>query len=298
MKPSLLEALKTRILVGDGAMGTQLQLAGLEPGGPGEVWNADEPDRVKAIQQRYADAGSDIIITNTFGANRSRLSLHGHEERAFELNKTGAAVARQVMGSDRYVLGDIGPFGGFIEPLGEASRGQVVEWFDEQARGLLEGGVDGFIIETMTALDEIECAIQAIRRHSKLPIVASLAFDKTQTGTFRTMMGVSPTQAATHLTNKGADIIACNCGTGLEIGDYAAIVAEFRSATSLPIMAQPNAGMPELTDDGVVYHETPEMMTKGIPAIAAAGARIIGGCCGTTPEHIRLFRAEIDRLGT
>jgi 5-methyltetrahydrofolate--homocysteine methyltransferase len=297
VRKPFLQAVAQRVLLGDGAMGTQLQQAGLEPGAPGEVWNVEEPARVRAIQQRYADAGSDLILTNTFGGNRSRLALHGHEARAYEFNLAAARLAREVMGEDRYVLGDIGPFGGFLEPLGDAERDDVVQWFDEQVRAFVEGGVDAFIIETMTALEEVECAIEAIRRHSKLPIVASMAFDKTQQGTYRTMMGVSPAQAATRMVQLGADIVGCNCGTGLDIHDYAQIVAEMRAAVDRPVMAQPNAGKPELTEQGIVYHETPAMMAGGVPALVAAGARIVGGCCGTTPEHIRLFRAELARLG-
>ncbi len=295
MKAPFLEAVRTHILVGDGAMGTQLQQAGLAPGAPGEVWNADAPDKVKAIQQRYRDAGSDLILTNTFGANASRLSLHGEEARVRELNRAGALVAREVMGPDRYVLGDIGPFGGFLEPVGDAVPGQVVAWFEEQVLGFVEGGVDAFIIETMTALEEIECAFQAIRKHSPLPVVASLAFDKSLQGGYRTMMGTAPAGAAEQLREMGVDIVGANCGTGLVIGDYAAIVAEMREAAGgLPVIIQPNAGQPELTETGgVVYRETPEMMAAGVRALVDAGARIVGGCCGTTPEHIRLFSREI-----
>jgi 5-methyltetrahydrofolate--homocysteine methyltransferase len=296
MRQPFLEAVRNRILLGDGAMGTQLQQAGLEPGGCGEAWNVEQPDRVKAIQARYRDAGSDLILTNTFGGTRMRLALHGFEEKAYDFNKAAALLAREVMGEDRYVIGDIGPFGGFLEPLGDASSEEVVAAFEEQARAFGDAGVDAIIIETMTALEEIECALDAVRNVTTVPVIVSLAFDKTQAGN-RTMMGVSPEKAAESLTKMGVDVMGCNCGTGLTIAEYAEIAAAFRSVTDKPLIIQPNAGLPELVDDKVVYHESPGMMAAGIPALVKAGANILGGCCGTSPEHIRLFRAEIDKLG-
>jgi 5-methyltetrahydrofolate--homocysteine methyltransferase len=296
MRQPFLEAVRNRILLGDGAMGTQLQQAGLEPGGCGEAWNVEQPDRVKAIQARYRDAGSDLILTNTFGGTRMRLALHGFEEKAYDFNKAAALLAREVMGEDRYVIGDIGPFGGFLEPLGDASSEEVVAAFEEQARAFGDAGVDAIIIETMTALEEIECALDAVRNVTTVPVIVSLAFDKTQAGN-RTMMGVSPEKAAESLTKMGVDVMGCNCGTGLTIAEYAEIAAAFRSVTDKPLIIQPNAGLPELVDDKVVYHESPGMMAAGIPALVKAGANILGGCCGTSPEHIRLIRAEIDKLG-
>jgi 5-methyltetrahydrofolate--homocysteine methyltransferase len=295
MKTNLIDAIHTRVLLGDGAMGTQLQQAGLEPGGCGEAWNADAPDRVAAIQQRYADAGSDCLITNTFGANRITLARHEMQTRARELNRAGAEIARRVMGFDRFVLGDIGPSGTILEPLGDMPYEQLFEAFREQAEGLAEGGVDAIIIETMTALDELECAIAAAKT-TGLPVIGSLAFDKVKSGAFHTMMGTTPEQAVDAMVSAGVDIVAANCGTGIDINDYAAIVAAYRARTTKPIMAQPNAGMPELEDDTVTYRETPEMMAEGVWGLVRAGANIIGGCCGTTPEHIRLFRRELDKL--
>ncbi|MFH0795195.1 MAG: homocysteine S-methyltransferase family protein, partial [bacterium] len=229
MKQSLLEVVRTRVLLSDGAMGTQLQLAGLEAGGCGEAWNADQPDRVAAIQKRYAEAGSDCLITNTFGCSRFRLSLHGQDGRVHELNKAAAQIARKVIGPDRYVLGDIGPFGGFLEPLGETTREELIEEFEKQASALAEGGADAIIIETMTALDELECAIEASKRATKLPVIASMAFDKIQDGSYRTMMGVTPKQGVELMVSAGADVVGANCGTGLDIRDYVKIVEAFRA---------------------------------------------------------------------
>ena len=295
MKTPLLEAITTRVLLGDGAMGTQLQQAGLEAGGCGEAWNVDAPEKVAAIQKLYADAGSDCLITNTFGANRFTLSRHGLEARARELNRAGAQVARGVMGPDRYVLGDIGPSGTILEPLGDTAYDDLLAAFTEQAQALAEGGVDAIIIETMTALEELECAIAAART-TGLPVIGSLAYDKLKSGGFRTMMGVAPEQAAEAMEKAGVTILAANCGTGIDINDYATIVATYRARSQKPVMAQPNAGMPELDDDRVIYKETPEMMAEGVWGLVRAGANIVGGCCGTTPGHIRLFRQELDKL--
>ena len=296
MRQPLTETIREKVLLCDGAMGTMLQAAGLEGGGCGEAWNVEHPDRVKAIQKQYADAGSDCIITNTFGGSRFRLALHGHEGRAAELNRAAARLAREVMGEERYVLGDIGPFGGFLEPLGETTPEELEAAFEEQAAALAEGGADAIIIETMTALDEIECAVRAARRACRLPVIASLAYDRVQTGGYRTMMGVSPEQAAPLLEEMGVDIVGSNCGTGIDITDHARIVEAYRANCGLPVMAQPNAGQPQLDGERVVYLETPELMAAGVRLLVDAGAVIVGGCCGTTQRHIALFRAELDRL--
>lgn len=296
MKAPLLEAIRARVLLGDGAMGTQLQQAGLEPGGWGDEWNLTHPDRVASIQKRYADAGSDCIITNTFGTNRFVASRYELEDRVFEVAKAGAQIARRVIGPDKYVLGDVGPFGGMLEPIGEVPSEEAVAAFEQQIRGLVDGGVDAIVIETMTALEEIECAVEAARNVTKLPIIASLSYDRLKMGGFKTMMGVSPEAAARKLLELDVDVLACNCGTDIDINDYAAVVATYRATTDKPVMAQPNAGRPELRDDEVLYHETPQMMAEGVEGLVRAGANIVGGCCGTTPEHIALFRRELDKL--
>lgn len=304
MPEPLLQVLKSRVLLSDGAMGTQLQQAGLEPGGCGEAWNVDAPERVMAIQRRYADAGSDLILTNTFGGCRIPLARHGQAERVAELNEAAARIARLVMGPDRWVVGDIGPFTGILAPLGEHQPDDVFAAFLEQAQALMRGGVDAFIVETQTALEELELGVRAARQAieaagkvGQIPVIGSMAFDKTKTGPPRTMMGVTPHMAAEKMLALGVDIIACNCGTNLAIADYVDIVKAYREAApDHPLMAQPNAGLPEMTPEGIVYHETPEMMAEGIEPLIEAGARIVGGCCGTTPEHIRLFRAALDRI--
>lgn len=294
--PALLRAVSERILLSDGAMGTQLQNAGLESGGCGDAWNLDHPDRILAIQRRYVEAGSDCLITNTFGGCRVMLERYGEGGRVHAINEAGARVAREAFGGKPgFVLGDIGPFGGLMEPYGEVARQTVEAAFREQARGLAAGGADAIIVETQTSLDELRIAIAAAREAGVPVVIGSLAFDRMlDEPDVRTMMGVSPEQAAEFLAEEGADIVALNCGTGVDMAMAAEVVRRYRAVTGLPVMAQPNAGNPELINFEVVYHETPEQMAAGVPALIDAGARIIGGCCGSTPDHIRAFRQVLD----
>ncbi len=299
MPISLVDAVRQgRILLGDGAMGTQLQLQGLKPGACGELWNVENPGAVKAIQASYRDAGSDVILTNTFQGTRIALQRHGLADRAAELNRAAARIAREVMGYDRWVVGDIGPFGGMLTPLGEVEPEEAEAAFLEQARALVESGVDAVIIETQTALEELELAVKAARAAGAKTVIASMAFDHTASGTPCTMMGVTPEKAAKAMLDLGADVFGCNCGTQLTLDDYAAVIRAFRTISDRPIMAQPNAGQPEIAPSGVIYRETPDKMAARILELVDAGAGIIGGCCGTTPKHIELFRKALDhRLG-
>lgn len=292
----LLDAIQGRVLLGDGAMGTQLQQAGLESGGCGEAWNLDHPDRVLAIQRGYAEAGSDCIITNTFGASRIMLERHGQQGRVAGINEAGTRLAREAFGGrDGFVLGDIGPFGGLMEPYGEIARSRVEEAFREQARALVAGGVDAIIIETQTALEELELAIAAAKEAGSPVVIGSLAYDKmADEDEVRTMMGVSPEMAAEFMADRQVDILALNCGTGVDVAMATDVVRRYRSVSGLPIMAQPNAGQPVLENFKVVYHETPQQMARDLPDLLRAGAAIVGGCCGSTPAHIRRFRQILD----
>lgn len=293
---SLLEAIKTRVLLSDGAMGTQLQWAGLEPGGCGEAWNLDHPDRVLAIQRGYVNAGSDILLTNTFGGCRIMLNRHEQGERTAEINRAAVAVARQALGGRGFVLGDIGPFGGLMEPYGEIARADVEAAFREQAKALVEGGADGIIIETQTALEELEIGIAAAHEAGAKVVIGSVAFDRmVDEDDVRTMMGVSPERAAEFMAEHGCHIAGLNCGTGVDMRFAADIVKRYIKTSGLPVMAQPNAGQPVLVNMQVQYNETPEEMSAGLPGLLAAGARIVGGCCGSTPDHIRMFRKILDR---
>jgi 5-methyltetrahydrofolate--homocysteine methyltransferase len=298
MKKLLQEVILTRSLLGDGAMGTQLMLAGLEQGNCGEAWNLTHPERVLAIQRRYVDAGSDCLITNTFGGSRIMLTRHSESNHVVEVNKAGVDIARQAFGEKPgYVLGDIGPFGGLLKPFGEFTEDQVRSAFEEQAAALVEGGADAIIIETQTSLEELLIGIQAAQTAGSKCIIGSMAYDVTLDGsTFRTMMGIEPERAAEFMEEHGAHIVALNCGTGMEMERARDAVERYKKVTSLPVMVQPNAGKPQLINMKVVYDETPEQMVKGLLPLLEAGANIVGSCCGSTPDHIRAFRKEMDQF--
>lgn len=295
-KPKLLEALGEKVLLGDGAMGTQLQRAGLEPGGCGEAWNLDRPEAVLAIQRAYVEAGSDCLITNTFGGSRIMLSRYRRGDDVVEVNRAGARLARAAFG-DRvgFVLGDMGPFGGLMEPYGDIPESRVRDAFLEQAAALVSGGVDAIIIETQTSLEELGAAVLAARKAGAPCVIGSLAFDVAlDRSDLKTMMGVGPEEAAVFLRDAGADVVALNCGTGVDVDWAAQVVKRYRAVCDLPAMAQPNAGVPVLEKMKVVYRQTPAEMAARLPELLGSGASIVGACCGSTPEHIRVFREIID----
>jgi 5-methyltetrahydrofolate--homocysteine methyltransferase len=296
MPETLLEAIKRRPLLGDGAMGTQLQLAGLESGGCGELWNLTHPERVEAIQRSYAEAGSDVLITNTFGGSRIMLTRHGCGEQTVAINRAAAECARRAFG-DRpgFVIGDIGPFGGILEPLGDMPEATVREAFFEQAAALVSAGVDAIIVETQTSFEEMAIGIAAAKEAGAPCIIASFAFDVTRDGEeIRTMMGIDLEAAGTFVAEQGADIVALNCGTGIDMNWAARATRRYAAVCDLPVMAQPNAGQPVLENMKVVYKQPPEEMAAGVPDLYAAGASIIGACCGSTPAHIALMRKALD----
>jgi 5-methyltetrahydrofolate--homocysteine methyltransferase len=298
VKRRLQDAARERPLLADGAMGTQLMIAGLEQGNCGEAWNLTNPERVLAIQRRYAEAGSDCILTNTFGGSRIMLRRHSNGDKVAEINGAGVCIARAAF-DDRegYVVGDIGPFGGLMEPYGDFTESEVREAFNEQARALVDAGADAIIIETQTSLEELLLGIEAAKAAGAPCIIGSMAYDVTFDGsTFRTMMGVDPECAAAFMEEHGANVVALNCGTRMDMDRARHAVERYRKVTSLPIMVQPNAGQPKLVEMKVVYDESPEHMAAGVAGLLEAGANIVGGCCGSAPEHIRAFRAEIDEF--
>ncbi len=301
MGQTLLEAIRERVLLGDGAMGTQLQYAGLEPGGCGEAWNLTHPERLLKIQGTYVEAGSDCLITNTFGGSRIMLNRHDRGDDTVAINQAGARLAREAFG-DRpgFVLGDIGPFGGLMEPYGEFSEKQVRDAFAEQAEALVAAGVDAIIVETQTSLEELGIGIEVSKRAGAPCVIGSMAYDVTTDGSeIRTMMGVDPEQAASFMRDAGVDIVALNCGSGVDVGWAARAVRRYRAVCDLPTMAQPNAGLPVLENLKVVYKQTAADMVAELPELLEAGANIVAGCCGSTSDHIRLFRRTIDeRRGT
>ena len=287
---TLLERCRRGTVLIDGAMGTELQRAGLEIGASGERWNLEMPERVEAIHRAYVDAGVDVLIANSFNANPWVLERFGLASEMDRINQAAAAIARRAAGTGVIVLGDIGPFGGFLAPLGEVTLDQVSESFARQARGLLKGGADGIIVETMSALEEIVAAVGAARKAGAPFVIASMAFEQRGRSGLRTMMGVAPGEAAKALVDAGADIIGANCGTSLGPSDLGQIATMFRQAVDRPVMIQPNAGQPELVDGRAVYRMSPQEFASLIEGVVAAGASIVGGCCGTTPAHIAAVR--------
>ena len=296
MKKLLHEIVRERRLVGDGAMGTQLMLAGLESGSCGEVWNLTHPERVLAIQQRYADAGADCIITNTFGGSRIMLRRHGHESELAAINAAGVRITREAFGGrEGFVLGDVGPLGALLEPYGELSESDARAALEEQCRALVSAGADAIIIETQTGLEELGLAIDAAKAAGAPTIIASLAYDLSLDQTFYvTMMGISPEAAAEFVAGRGAHIVALNCGTGMDMVGAAKVARLYRAHCSLPIMVQPNAGLPVLENLKAVYKQLPADTARAVPEVLEAGAGIVGSCCGSTPEHTRAIREQVD----
>lgn len=297
MKKPLHDAARERRLVSDGAMGTQLMLAGLEPGGCGEYWNIIHPERVMAIQKRYADAGADCIITNTFGGSRTMLSRHGHGDKVRQINQAAVHIVQNAFGErEGYVLGDIGPLGAILEPYGDMPQETARKVYEEQALALVDAGADAIIIETQTSLEELGIAIDAAKAAGAPCIIASLAYDLSQDKSFYvTMMGVMPEKAAEFLEERGANIIALNCGTGMDMIGAAKVVKQYREKTSLPTMVQPNAGLPILEGGKAVYKQRPEDMAKGVPDVLTVGANIVGSCCGSTPDHTHAIREVVEK---
>lgn len=287
-----------RPILADGAMGTMLFSAGLQFGDPPEVWNQGHPDVIRRIHRGYLDAGSQILMTNTFGGNRLRLGLHGLENRVIELNQTAAVLLRgevDAAGGQALVAGDIGPTGAIMAPTGTLAYDDAVETFAEQATGLVDGGVDLIWIETMSDLMEIRAAIEGVRRVAPaIPLIATMTFDTRG----HTMMGVSPEQAVKALTAWGADAIGGNCGNGPD--ELLAVIERMHAAAPEAILVgKSNAGMPELVDMQAVYRSDPETMATAASAMLDAGATIVGGCCGTTPSHLgAMARLTADRLTT
>jgi len=279
-------------------MGTQLMLAGLEQGGSGEMWNLTHPERILEIQKRYVAAGTDCLITNTFGGNRLMLTRHEHADDLEAINRAAARIARQAFGDrEGFVLGDIGPVGGVLEPYGDLKTDVVRAALLEQIKALVAGGVDAIILETQTSYEELGLGIEAAREAGAPCIIASLAFDRSMDGTFfKTMMGIAPEQAAEFAQEKGADVIALNCGTGIDMAAASEIVPKFRAVCDLFTMAQPNAGLPVLENLKAVYKQTPPQMIEKLPELLAAGVNIVGSCCGSTPDHTRAIREVVDKF--
>lgn len=287
----LLEAIRDgRVRVGDGAMGTALQGAGLDDGGAPELWNVEHADVIERILTEYADAGAQLLTTNTFGGSRPRLQMHGLEDRVNELNQAAAQIARRVADGREnvFVMGDVGPSGELLEPMGILTPDDAQILFAEQIAGLVEGGVDAILIETMSDLAEVKAAVAAAKQVAPdLPVFATLSFDTN----LHTMMGVSPAQAVVELTAMGADVVGANCGRGFEeMETIATQMVDARPEGSLLFM-QSNAGLPELVGADFVYNGTPEGMAELAAKLKDAGVDVVGSCCGSTAEHTAAIRS-------
>jgi len=256
-----------------------------------ELWNLNRPDDVRVIAKAYKEAGADIILTNTFGGSRFKLKRSGISSNIKQINKRGVQLSREVCG-DSLVFASIGPTGEFLKPLGTVSKEEMVLCFSEQVEAFVEGGADGVIIETMIDLNETKCALKAAKENSNLPVALSMTFNKGERG-YATVMGITPEKAAKELEKAGADIVGSNCGIGTK--DIVEIARILRPVTTLPLWIKPNAGVPQLVKGKTIYPETPEEMAKFTPDLIKIGVNMIGGCCGTTPEHIRLIAKEVQR---
>ena len=284
---------RKKLLVSDGAWGTMLQAKGLTGGDTPELWNATHPEAVKSVAAAYAKAGCDLILTNTFGGSSAKLSKAGLGERASELNEKGARLSVEGA-ADAVVAASIGPTGEFLEPLGDMTERQMEEIFSEQIAAIFRGGVRALCIETQSAIEEAVCAIRAAKKlNPSVDVICTMTFNSTPDG-YKTMMGVSVERAAKELPEAGADVVGANCGNGIE--QMIPIAAAFRKHTDRPILIHANAGMPQLIDGRTMYRETPQAMSMRVKELVQAGATIIGGCCGTTPEHIAAIKAALEPL--
>ena len=286
----ILQRLENEILIFDGATGTYLQQHGLESGGCPELMNADAPETIQGMARVYFDAGSDIVLTNTFGGTKFRLKHYDAHDRVKELNSLAAEHAKSQAGPGQYVAGSVGPTGEFIEPLGEVSETEMYDAFAEQITALEEGGADAVMIETQMVLDEAQIAIKATRENTDLVVMSTMVFDKGPRGFF-TMWGTSPEDAATGLRDAGADVIGSNCGNGID--RMIEIAQQMRNVVDCPIVIQSNAGIPAYKGGEIIYPETPEYMAERYKKLAEIPVQMLGGCCGATPEHIRALTQAV-----
>ncbi len=280
------------LLISDGATGTFLQQHGLEPGGCPEEFNASHPDVVREMARRYFDAGSDLVLTNSFGGTVFMQKKYGYGERVAEFNRQAAEHARSQAPEGRFVVGSVGPTGEFLEPLGPVSETEMYEAFVEQIKSLEAAGADGVVVETMTAVEEAALAVRAARENTELVVMATMVFDKGPRGFF-TMMGITPERAVHAMEEAGAHVVGSNCGNGID--NMVDIARRMRSETDGYLLIHSNAGIPAMRNGQIVYPETPEYMAERFRDLAELGVNIIGGCCGTGPEHIRALATAVGR---
>ncbi len=291
MANSLLQELNSgKVLLSDGAMGTELQKRGMPAGSCPELLNIEQPDMVQSVYRDYYQAGSDIVETNTFGGNRFRLQQYGLEKRVSEFCQRAAELAKEICPAGKYVAGSIGPSGEILEPLGTMSAAEAYDAFAEQAAALAAGGADVLFVETMMDVEEAVLAVKAAKEATDLPVAGTMTFDLTDSGP-RTSYGTDAATAVQRLSEAGADILGANCGNGMEV--VLQTMKAMRPLTEKPLLAQPNAGIPEMVDKVLIYSETPETMREKYKELIDMGVNIIGGCCGTNAQYIRMLRRLI-----
>jgi len=288
MHPTIEKLASTAPIVTDGAWGTQLQQRGLPVGACPDAWNLTEPEKVEQVARAYVDAGSRIILTNTFGANRFVLARHDLADKVAEINRAGVEISKRAAGDGALVFASIGPSGVMLM-MGEVSEDKLQAAFAEQAEAIADGGADGIVVETMADPAEAKLAVAAARA-SDLPVVACMVFDS-GVDKDRTMMGTTVEQAAEQMMAAGADVIGSNCGQG--IAGFVEICRRLKAATDRPIWIKANAGLPEVVDDQTVYRQTPAEFAEYVPRLIEAGASFVGGCCGTTPEFIEAIGRQL-----
>lgn len=290
VKPTILQLINDRIIVLDGAMGSLLMAKGLPPGNPPESWNVSNSKKVQEIQQDYFKAGSDAVLTNTFGGSRLKLEAHNYGDKIEEFNQKAVELVKSVCPDECYIAGDIGPSGKFLPPLGNVTIDDFYDNFVEQANILAKAGVDFFFIETMVDLLEAEAAVKAAKKVSNIPIFASITYQKTKRGYF-TIMGNPVDQCCKVLEKAGASVIGANCTIGSE--EMIDIVPLLKASTNKPISVKPNAGKPQLIKGETIYPTTPNDFANDLKQMISHGAKIIGGCCGTNPEFIKIITKQL-----
>ncbi len=283
-----------QILVSDGAWGTFLQEKGLQPGDCPELWCLERPDDVFEIAKSYITAGSNMVQTNSFGGSGLKLQHYGLTGKASQLNKAAAEISRKAAGGGNWVIASVGPTGKMLL-MEDVTESEMYDSFKEQSMALEEGGADALCVETMSAIDEAVLAIRAACENTECEVISTFTFEQTKDGRYRSMMGVTPQDAAKAALEAGAHIIGTNCGNGFE--RMISIVEELRSVLpNTPIIVQANAGLPKNIAGKDVFPDTPEQMAALVPDLVKAGANIIGGCCGTTPAHIKAIREVVDQI--